>query len=57
MSAKMRQIVGERERERENDRGKSGWRDLVLIKTSKVVFSRAQIALKSGRSCWVKVNF
>lgn len=57
MSAKMRQIVGEREREREWRRGKSGWRDLVLIKTSKAVFSRPQIAFKSGRSCWVKVNF
>lgn len=46
-----------KESEWEWRREKSGWRDLVLIKTSKAVFSKPQIAFKSGRNCWVKVNF
>lgn len=56
MSAKMRQTVGERERARVTKR--EVWVEgLVLIKTSKAMFSKPQLAFKSGRSCWVKVNF
>lgn len=47
---------GRRESESDGE-GSLGWRDLVLIKTSKAMFSKSQIAFKSGRSCWAKVNF
>lgn len=55
MSAEMRQRAGERKREWQ--RGKAGWRDLVLIKTSKAVFFKPHIAVEPSSSCWVKVDF